>query len=443
MAGSNYEEYLNSLKNKYGYSGEESQAQDSSAASTGTGTSAYEEYRNSLQHKYGYGQQRQEEYDELERYDRDVVQKYYTDYDAFLDTASGIDALTWEQGMQGSGYLQPQLDTLATTDKEIRQWLIDNKDVLGDEYYNQTMRNLNSIGAQNADLTRAYDENVEFWSQFDSQEGYDNYLAGQERAAQLEGVDIAATEAELDRLRQELASREEAMYSRSMVDEGTAGNYDAFAQESRDFAAWQQEQLNRIAELEDLLRDAKDYQGYNQTLIDQQMAAFSTWAPDEQEALRWWLKNRPGGEQDYLNVISGTPLSLEETAAGYGGYNALVYYAAIRQIPEERYESAKMDGAGTLACFRYITLPALRPAFPTVLLLSVLNSYKVYREAFQIGGYYPNDSIYLIQHYIHNNFLNMNYTRLCCISVLLLCVGIGAAIICGILYRAGEGANET
>ena len=126
----------------------------------------------------------------------------------------------------------------------------------------------------------------------------------------------------------------------------------------------------------------------------------------------------------------------------YGGYNALVYYAAIRQLPEERYESAKIDGAGKLACFRYITLPALRPAFPTVLLLSVLNSYKVYREAFQIGGYYPHDSIYLIQHYIHNNFLNMNYTRLCCISVLLLCVGIGAAIICGILYRAGERANE-
>ena len=78
-----------------------------------------------------------------------------------------------------------------------------------------------------------------------------------------------------------------------------------------------------------------------------------------------------------------------------------------------------------------------------MLLLSVLNSYKVYREAFQIGGTYPHDSIYLIQHYIHNNFLNMNYTRLCCISVLLLCVGIVAAIICGILYRAGEGANET
>ncbi len=104
----------------------------------------------------------------------------------------------------------------------------------------------------------------------------------------------------------------------------------------------------------------------------------------------------------------------------YGGYNYLLYCIGLARIPREYYEEAQLDGAKWYHSLRYITLPSLRPVMAVTLLLSVLNSHKIYREAFLIGGYYPHDSIYMLQQFINNNFTNMNYNRLCCVSVLLL-----------------------
>lgn len=210
------------------------------------------------------------------------------------------------------------------SDARVRQYLEDNKDRFSPEYYNSVLADLNRAVGQANTLHSFAAKKHDFYSQFTSQEGYDNYLAGQERAAQLEGLDIAATEAELEQLRQELAQREEAMYSRSMVDEGAAGNYDAFAQESRDFAQWQQEQLTKIHELETLLKDAKDYQNYTGQVVGQDMQTFATWSPEEQQALRRWVAYQPGGEGMFAMTQSGIGLTAEEWEAINAPYRALV-----------------------------------------------------------------------------------------------------------------------
>ena len=101
----------------------------------------------------------------------------------------------------------------------------------------------------------------------------------------------------------------------------------------------------------------------------------------------------------------------------YGGYNYLLYSVAITRIPKEFYEEAKINGASRWQTFWYVTLPSILPMVGISVLVSLISSYKVYREAFLIGGYYPHKDIYLIQHFINNNFVNMNYNRLCCVSV--------------------------
>jgi sn-glycerol 3-phosphate transport system permease protein len=55
------------------------------------------------------------------------------------------------------------------------------------------------------------------------------------------------------------------------------------------------------------------------------------------------------------------------------GFTFIVIIAGLQAIPEELYESARIDGAGTIACFRYITLPMLSPTlvFATVVLTIV------------------------------------------------------------------------
>ena len=104
----------------------------------------------------------------------------------------------------------------------------------------------------------------------------------------------------------------------------------------------------------------------------------------------------------------------------YGGFNYLIYCVALSRIPQEYYEEAQINGANAAQCLWHITFPSILPVLLVTLLLSILNSYKIYREAFLIGGYYPHDSIYMIQHFINNNFINMNYNRLCCVAVLII-----------------------
>lgn len=126
----------------------------------------------------------------------------------------------------------------------------------------------------------------------------------------------------------------------------------------------------------------------------------------------------------------------------YGGYNFLIYRAAISSIPREFYEEAMLAGAGRIGCAWYVTLPGILPVMPVVLMLSLMNSYKIYREAYLIGGNYPDESIYLIQHFISNNFVNMNYSRLCAVTSLILILALSAAGAVYLILRAAKGGRR-
>ena len=94
------------------------------------------------------------------------------------------------------------------------------------------------------------------------------------------------------------------------------------------------------------------------------------------------------------------------------GYMMILYLAGLNEIPSSYHESAEMDGADKFRRFFYVTLPCLRPTIFFVLVLSVANSFKVFREIFLIAGPYPNESIYMLQHYMNNMFSRGDYPML-------------------------------
>lgn len=96
----------------------------------------------------------------------------------------------------------------------------------------------------------------------------------------------------------------------------------------------------------------------------------------------------------------------------YVGYNIVLYLFALSNIPAEYYESADIDGANSLQKFRYITLIYLTPALFFVFIISLINSLKVFRETYLIAGQYPHESIYMLQHYMNNMFLSLDYQKL-------------------------------
>src|SRR5215213_3587782 len=64
---------------------------------------------------------------------------------------------------------------------------------------------------------------------------------------------------------------------------------------------------------------------------------------------------------------------------------ALLVLAALRTIPGDLYEAARVDGAGALQRFFSITLPLLKPALMVVLLLRLLDAFRVF-DLFRVLG---------------------------------------------------------
>lgn len=111
------------------------------------------------------------------------------------------------------------------------------------------------------------------------------------------------------------------------------------------------------------------------------------------------------------------------------GYDMILWIAGLDRIPSVQYEAAAVDGANSWQIFRFITLPGLAPTLGLTALLSLVNSFKVFREAYLVAGQYPHESMYLLQHLFNNWFLNLELGRITAAAVLvvgalLLCVGI-------------------
>lgn len=104
------------------------------------------------------------------------------------------------------------------------------------------------------------------------------------------------------------------------------------------------------------------------------------------------------------------------------GYDVVLWLAGLNSISETIYEAARVDGAGEWDCFRRITLPCIRPVAFVTVVISFLNSFKVFREAYLVTGNYPADEIYLLQHLFNNWFRDLSIDKMAAGAVLLALV---------------------
>ena len=73
-------------------------------------------------------------------------------------------------------------------------------------------------------------------------------------------------------------------------------------------------------------------------------------------------------------------------------------------------------------CFWYITLPQLKETVFVTGLLSFVNAFRVFREAYLLAGDYPHESIYMLQHLLNNWFVNLDIQKMTAAAVLLVIV---------------------
>ncbi len=121
------------------------------------------------------------------------------------------------------------------------------------------------------------------------------------------------------------------------------------------------------------------------------------------------------------------------------GYNMILFLAGLQSIPRSYYESASIEGAGPLRRLYHITLVYLTPTMFFVVLISIVNSFKVFRETYLLAGDYPYDRLYMMQHYMNNMFASLDVQKLTAAAILMVgCIALLVALLLAVERRFRE-----
>lgn len=115
------------------------------------------------------------------------------------------------------------------------------------------------------------------------------------------------------------------------------------------------------------------------------------------------------------------------------GYNMILFMAALASIPKDILEVARLESATPLQTFFHIKIRYLSSSLLFVTIMSLINSFKIFREVYLLTGDYPYDSIYTLQHFMNNKFRSLDYQTLSAAAILMSLVMI---VIIGILFIA-------
>ena len=117
------------------------------------------------------------------------------------------------------------------------------------------------------------------------------------------------------------------------------------------------------------------------------------------------------------------------------GYNMILFMAGLANIPKELLEVADVEGASEVYKFFAIKLRYLSPTVLFVTILSLINSFKVFREVYLLTGDYPYEKLYMLQHFMNNTFRSLDYQKLSAAAVIMAIVMV---VLIALLFKAED-----
>ena len=117
------------------------------------------------------------------------------------------------------------------------------------------------------------------------------------------------------------------------------------------------------------------------------------------------------------------------------GYNMILFMSGLANIPKELLEVADVEGASGAYKFFAIKLRYLSPTILFVAILSLINSFKVFREVYLLTGDYPYEKLYMLQHFMNNTFRSLDYQKLSAAAVVMAVVMV---VIIALLFIAED-----
>ena len=115
---------------------------------------------------------------------------------------------------------------------------------------------------------------------------------------------------------------------------------------------------------------------------------------------------------------------------GIGG-STLIYLSGLQGIPSDLYEAVEIDGGGTAAKFRHITLPMLSPVILFNLVVGLIGSFQYFTEAYVLTNGGPENATLFYMLYLYRNafnYFNMGYASALAWVLFLIVLALTLAV---------------
>ncbi|MER9026134.1 sugar ABC transporter permease [Mesorhizobium sp. M0815] len=145
----------------------------------------------------------------------------------------------------------------------------------------------------------------------------------------------------------------------------------------------------------------------------------------------------PGGH-DWLFDTSTAPWAIGGTFAFVLGFTMIVVMAEIGSIPKELYEAAACDGAKAWEKHRYITLPLLRNAIGTCVLIRLLADIGLFDVVYILTSGGPSNCTVTLALYGYRAYLNGQWGFANAVGSTILLIGLVLIVGVSRLFRIGE-----
>ena len=121
------------------------------------------------------------------------------------------------------------------------------------------------------------------------------------------------------------------------------------------------------------------------------------------------------------------------------GFSVVLFASALSAVHPSLYEYAALEGAGgwtqafagwwTQAC--RITLPQIMPTACLGFVLAWVNACKIFKEVYFIGGAYPSNAIYTLQHFMNNKYARLEYQD---VTTAAYIFAVGVMVLFALMY---------
>lgn len=119
------------------------------------------------------------------------------------------------------------------------------------------------------------------------------------------------------------------------------------------------------------------------------------------------------------------------------GFNLVIMYAGMTQIPASLFEAAEIDGAGRLRSFFSIALPSVRSVSLVVLVMATIASFNLFAQSYLMTGGGPGSSTQTLTMVIYDR--GFSVLRMGSATAMAFVMGALLAVVAFVEYRIGAG----